>query len=146
MADFTYDLTTAVGKIRLEIGDETEGAGAKPDGGNFTDEELEYFYSQESSSVGRATARACEVLARQYARMCDISVGPRRESLSQAAKAFADRAKELRKQYGGGAGAAYSAGWIKKDAYGDSEPSDEGGSGDTDTTEYGTKTVYVKLS
>lgn len=123
MADFSYDLTTNVGKVRLEIGDTTSGTGVKPDGTNFTDTELEYFLDQEADSVGRATARACEVLARGFSGLVDLAVGPRRESLSQAAKAYMDRAKELRKQYGGGgAGRAYSAGWVRSTG---GEPSDE---------------------
>lgn len=122
MADFSYDLATNVGKLRLEIGDTTSGSGVKPDGSNFLDAELEYFLDAESGSVGRASARACEVLARSFAGMVDLTVGPRRESLSQAAKAYADRAQELRRQYGGGGGAAYSAGWMRSS---DGHPTDE---------------------
>lgn len=123
MSDWSYDLTTSVGQLRLEIGDEVYESGVKPSGDNFTDTELEYFLAQEGSSVGRAAARACEVLSRAYAGLVDLTVGPRRESLSQASAAFQKRAGELRKQYGGGAtSGAYSAGWIRS---ADGEPSDE---------------------
>lgn len=110
---FSYDLTTDVGKLRLEIGDTTTGVGVRPDGTNFTDAELGYFLGQEGAVVGRAAARACEVLARSFAGLVDLSVGPRKESLSQAAKAYAERAVELRRQFGGSAGGAYSAGFVR---------------------------------
>lgn len=123
MSDFSYDLTTSVGQLRLEIGDEVFESGVKPSGDNFTDTELTYFLTQEGSIVGRAAARACEVLSRSYAGLVDLTVGPRRETLSQAAKAFLDRAKELRRQYGGSAaGGAYSAGWLRSE---DGNPTDE---------------------
>lgn len=82
MSDFSYDLTTSVGMLRLEIGDEVFESGVKPNGDNFTDAELEYFLAQEGSTVGRAAARACEVLSRAYAGLVDLTVGPRRETLS----------------------------------------------------------------
>lgn len=122
IVDFTYSLTTNVGKLRLEIGDITNGTGVKPDGNNFSDTELNYFLSQEGSTVGRAAARACEVLARMFAGMVDLTAGPRRESLSQAAKAYADRANELRRQYGGATSGAYSAGFLRSAS---GHPSDE---------------------
>ncbi len=119
---FTYDLTTDTGKLRLEIGDTVSDAGVKPDGSNFSDAELAYFLVQESDSVGRATARACEVLARMFAGYVDLAVGSRRESLSQAAKAYTDRATALRRQFGGGGRGAYSAGVLRSS---DGHPSDE---------------------
>jgi hypothetical protein len=122
MADFSYDLTTTVGQLRLEIGDTTYQSGVKPDGSNFSDTELTYFLAQEGAAVGRGTARACEVLARMFAGLVDLAVGPRKESLSQAAQAFSDRAKELRRQFGGAAQGAYAAGWMRSRA---GHPSDE---------------------
>ncbi len=125
---FTYDLTTDIGKVRLEIGDTTSGDGVKPNGTNLTDAELTYWLAEEGS-VGRASARACEALARAWARLVDLAVGPRRESLGQAAKAWAEQGAELRKQFGGADRGAYSAG-VKRvgDGYGDAaEPSDERG-------------------
>lgn len=118
---FTYDLTTTVGQVRVEIGDTVSGTGVKPDGANFSDAEITYFLTQESS-VGRAAARACEVLARMYAGLVDLTAGPRRESLSQAATAYADRARELRRQYGGAANGAYAAGFVRSAG---GHPSDE---------------------
>lgn len=116
---FTYILTTDIGKLRLEIGDTspTAGQGVKPDGSYITDEELQVLLAREGSSVGRAAAAACEVLARMYARFVDVAVGPRRESLSQASKAYLEQAQELRRQFGGGSKRATAGGIIKQDGF-----------------------------
>ncbi len=115
---FTYVLTTDIGKLRFELGDisATAGKGVKPDGTYITDEEIQLLLDREGS-VGRATAAACEVLARMYARFVDIAVGPRREALSQASKAYSELAREFRRQYGGGANRAASGGIIRADGY-----------------------------
>ena len=112
---FTYDLSTDIGKLRLEIGDANpdEGKGVKPDGGYITDEELQVLLDRETT-VGRAAAATCEVLARMYARFVDLSVGPRRESASQASQAYLTQARELRAQYGGGGSRRAVAGGIIK--------------------------------
>ena len=100
---FTYDLTAtgaslAISQIRLEIGDNdsASGQGVKPDGANFTDAELTYFYSQESSNVIRAAARACEALSRAWATVPDWTIGPRHESASQVSQRYREMAAELR--------------------------------------------------
>jgi len=100
---FSYDLDAAVGQIRLEIGDtdNTADAGVKPDGTNFSDAELNHFYSQEGSDVLAASARACEVLARMWARQAksvkirDYSIDTRSQ-----AKYFKELGEELRKRTG----------------------------------------------
>ncbi len=56
----TYDITTAVGKVRLAIGD-TILADNK-----FTDEELTYFLSVNSSNINMASAAALEAWAASY--------------------------------------------------------------------------------
>jgi len=143
---FTYDLATNCGKVRLEIGDTVSGDGVLPSGGNLSDTEIAYFLAQEGDSVGRAAARACEALSRAWARLVDLAVGPRRESLSQAAAAWAEWARTLRSQYGGGPMGAYSAGWLRQDGYGDqAEPSDERGESTESASEYGRETVYVRV-
>ncbi len=130
---FTYDIGLAddVSKVRLELGDEVCGNGIKPDGGNFDDSELSYWLTREGS-VMRAVAAACEALARSWSKVATLSVGPRREELSQVARSWADRAKELRRQYGGDA-MAFSAGLVRQDGYSNDVPSDAV----TETTEYG---------
>lgn len=93
---FTYDLAENVGKLRLALGDTTSGSGVKPDGANFSDEELEYILEQEGDSVDMATARACEMLATHWANQADLTVGPRSEKLGQIAARYAEQAKGLR--------------------------------------------------
>lgn len=105
---FTYDLTTNVGKVRLLVGDTVQDSGVRPDGSNFTDDEIDYFLDAEGDSIDMATARACDVLATQWANVADLSVGPRRESLSQVAERYAERAKQLRS-------GSLSAGYITLD-------------------------------
>jgi hypothetical protein len=116
---FSYDLTTDIGKVRLEIGDTSDvsGKGVKPDGTYLRDDEIQILLTREGT-VGRASAAACEVLARMYARFVNITVGPRSEQLSQASAAYAAQAKELRAQYGGGgARRAVAGGIIKLDGF-----------------------------
>lgn len=146
---FTYDLTTDVGKLRLEIGDQSEGAGVRPDGSNFADEELETILEQEGNVLGRGIARACEILANAWATLADLTVGPRSEKLSQVAARFEKRAAALRMQYGGGSTGACSAGMIRVDGYQStadpvaSDAYDESGS--DVRGEYMGTTVYIKV-
>ena len=96
---FTYDLSTNVGKIRLELGDTTQNKGVRPDNNNLSDEELQYWYDRELN-VMRAVAAACEALARMWSTSASISIGPHSESLSDVAEMWDKRAKLLRQQYG----------------------------------------------
>lgn len=121
---FSYILSTAVGQLRAELGDTSSvaGEGVKPDGSYLTDEELQYLLDREGDDVMLATAAACELLARHCSRLVSMTVGPRSESLSDMAKAWKDRAAELREQYGGPAGAttgnvAFSVGVARADGY-----------------------------
>lgn len=128
---FTYDLTTDIGQIRLEIGDTEEGQGVKPDGSNFSDEELQVILDREGG-VMAAVAGVCEVLATQYARLVDTSVGPRREALGSIAQQYAARAAQLRKQYGGAGMAMMSAAVVRVDGYSDDIASDDVGAAASD--------------
>ena len=98
---FSYDLTTDIGVVRLELGDTTPDAGVKPDGTNLSNEELQVWLDREGG-VMLAVAAACEALARQWSAVTTISVGPKSETLSLISKAWADRASELRGLYGYG--------------------------------------------
>ena len=106
---FTYlgTLATDLDKIRFYIGDtsSTTGAGVKPDGTNFTDEELTGLLGLEGS-VGRAVAGVYETLAGLFAQQVDITTGPRKESLSQAAERYQKLAETWRKKYGSNGSAA----------------------------------------
>jgi|WetSurMetagenome_2_1015567.scaffolds.fasta_scaffold20352_3 hypothetical protein len=92
---FSYDLTESVGQVRLALGDTTSGAGVRPDGSNFSDDEIQYFVDQENN-LDLAVARACDVLATQWTTVADLQVGPRREALGAIAERYTERAKSLR--------------------------------------------------
>lgn len=135
---WTYRIGTDIGKVRLQLGDDTESSGVRPDGSNFTDEEIQTYLDREGS-VMRAVAGLCETLALQYARMADIRVGPRSESLSQIGAGYAKRASLLREMYGGIA-SAYSVGVTRVDGYSDDVPSDSVDA----AREYGLDWQYVR--
>lgn len=90
----SYDLSTDVGKVRLEIGD------TETDTPEFVDEEITYFLSVEGSVLG-AAARACEALAAKFARQYDFQTDDQRFQRSQMSKQYADLASTLRSRAGG---------------------------------------------
>jgi hypothetical protein len=108
-----YDVLT----VRLEIGDQLDGAGVKPNGSHFTDAEILYWLEAEDGEVMRAAARACEALARHWSKIATYSDGPRSEQLGKIADDWANQAKALREQYGGSSGAAFSVGVTREDGY-----------------------------
>ena len=61
----TYDITTSVGQVRLKIGDTSLTANV------FTDEELTYFLTENSSNINLASADALEAWANKYATNAD---------------------------------------------------------------------------
>jgi len=145
---FTYDTATDIGKIRFAIGDVTSGAGIKPDGTNFSDEEIQLLLTREGN-WGAAAAACCETLSVWYARVVNISVGPRREDLGAIRQAYVDLAAQFRKQYGGGGVAhGFSAGVVRVDGYSQDVASDAV-TPEYDTvnvgqpTEYGGRVVYI---
>ncbi len=56
----TYDITNNVGKVRLTIGDNVLGDA------QFTDEEIEYFLSVNSSNINLASSDALKSWAASY--------------------------------------------------------------------------------
>lgn len=97
---FTYDITTSVGKIRLEIGDisDATGEGIKPDGSNFTDEELMHFMSLVDTWQ-QAAVKALRVLASMYASKARfVSVADVKEDYRATAQAIRDQADALEAQ------------------------------------------------
>lgn len=91
---FTYDLETAIGQVRLEVGDTDRDAAL------LTDEEITFFLEEEGSVLA-AAARACEALAARFARAFDITTDDQSLKRSQRAVAFRAQAKELRGRIGG---------------------------------------------
>ena len=90
----------------------------------MSDAQLQYLLDREGG-VLRAVAAACELLARQWARVTNISVGGRSESLGSVAEQWAKRAEALRAQYGGAGEGMLSIGTIRADGYSDDIASDE---------------------
>lgn len=117
---FTYNVSNNTGLMRLELGDTNEGAGIKPNGGNFSDEELGVWLTREGS-VMRACAAACEALARAWASVADTSAGPLSESGGAVAAKWSEQAKALRAQFGYGAsdadyaGGAFIGGFVREE-------------------------------
>jgi hypothetical protein len=114
MGGFTYFLTDTLGQVRLELGDNTYGEGVLPDGRNFTDAEINYYLAQNENSVSRTVGALASVLARRYAMVADVSVGPRSESLSQISKAWERQASLLA---GGDEGTAFSLAPTRVDGF-----------------------------
>lgn len=106
----TVDLGTIVGQIRLEIGDDVDGNGVRPNGRHFEDAALLHFYTIEGGDtsadpdpvmVGRAAARACEMLARDWAKVpVTQTLGPATDTYSKTIEGFAAQARELRRRFG----------------------------------------------
>lgn len=98
---FTYTLassdatTAAIARVRLEIGDTVSGAGVLPDGSNLTDEEITVYLTQTGNDVALTVSALAGVLARRWATLADVTVGPRSEKLSQVAQAWERQAATL---------------------------------------------------
>lgn len=121
---YTTTLSTETGQVRLELGDDTLGAGVLPDGANLSDEQIAIYLTREGN-VMRAVAGICEMLATRFASVADLQVGPRRESYSQISKSYAERASGLRDLYGAplveDAGAVLTASLQRVDGYYDAQ-------------------------
>ena len=91
---FTYSLSDDTGKVRLAIGDtsSTTGAGVRPDGSNFSDEELDVFITAATAAGGawrNAVAPVLRVLANQYAAAArSLQFADYREDYTQTAAAL----------------------------------------------------------
>ncbi len=98
---FTYTLgssdatTAAIARVRLEIGDTVSGAGVLPDGSNLSDEEITVYLTQTGNDVALTVSALAGVLARRWATLADVTVGPRSEKLSQVAQAWERQAATL---------------------------------------------------
>jgi hypothetical protein len=87
-------ITTNLDKVRLEIGD-TEATSYL-----LSDDEINYFLTEESQNVLRAAFRACDALARKFARAYDFETDGQKFHRSQAFEAFSKAADALRKRAG----------------------------------------------
>jgi hypothetical protein len=124
---FTYDLSSsdptiqAISKIRLELGDNVQNAGVLPNGKNFTDVELYFFWQDEGENIFRAVAAACGTLARMWSRMSDVTTGDVSRRNSSVAKEWRAEADRLRAVYGWASGysSSFSTGVSRRDGYSD---------------------------
>lgn len=89
----TFDLETAVGKIRAIIGD-------KPDENDvaiFADDELAAFFTLEGDDLRLAAAAALDAWAAKLAVAArDLQIGDYRENTTATARLLGERAKALR--------------------------------------------------
>lgn len=99
---FTYDFAVKsdVSRIRLALGDTVRDSGVLPDGKNFSDDEIEAILVECNNDVDATTFVFLKSLANTWGTYVDITVGPRKESLSQIAAHYSRRAAELAKQTG----------------------------------------------
>lgn len=107
---FTYNLSdddetkALVSKVRLEIGDVTEGMGVRPNraNSNFSDEEIEHWLSEEGNDPMLAAARACDALASAWSLIVNETNGPRKVEYGKVAQEFRTHADRLKSTYGRG--------------------------------------------
>lgn len=99
---FTYDfaVNAAISRVRLAIGDVTRDSGVKPDGSNFSDAEILAVLTETGNDLDAATYVFLKALANIWGTYVDITVGPRKEALSDIAFHYAKRAAEMGKQTG----------------------------------------------
>lgn len=100
---FTYlgTLATDLDTIRFEIQDTVENSGIKPNGGNFTDEEINGVLAGEGN-VNRTVANLYERLATAWSIKANTQVGARREDLGKIADNFRKLGQDYRNRYGYG--------------------------------------------
>lgn len=102
---FTYNLTTNLGKVRLNLGDTVENSGPRPDKRNFADAEVEHFISTETAGNTAATAFGFEILASEWG---SYAISEREGEVSFDAKEvseqYLDIAQEWRNKPDGGTG------------------------------------------
>lgn len=99
---FTYTSnlnTDDIDYIRFHTGDTTESEGIKPNGANFSDEELTALLSIEGTKY-RAVAAVFEALSATWAIYVNTQMGSRREGLEKVADNFMKLASQWRKQHG----------------------------------------------
>lgn len=123
---FTYDLSTNAGKVRLLIPDNDSSAY------ELQDAEIEYFLEQAGSNVKAAAVQACRWLSRKYAQKVSFEADGLRVDHSKRAEVFAARAQELARELAGGMSAPTLS---REDGFSDA----------ASTSEYSSRTVYIRV-
>ena len=103
--EFSYELNSSdldianISKIRLEVGDTDPERGIKPDGENYSDNEILYVFNDEGRIIGRAAARICEQQATAWTSVPRTMFGALFDPRAVASN-FMKQAKDLRRKYG----------------------------------------------
>lgn len=88
---FTYDTTTSVGKVRLNIGDTSNS----PTTALFTDEEINSILTQVDGDISAATGRLLMIIANSQAKLAKaIKAGNYSEDRKSVAAELRAQAKE----------------------------------------------------
>lgn len=94
---FTYRLSTDLGKTRLAIGDTVNGAGPRPGGANYSDEEINVYLAPvlgAGENYGRAVAQLLRLLANEWTSKASISIGEYRVDYNNVAANYRTAAAE----------------------------------------------------
>lgn len=123
---FTYSgtLATDLDYIRFKIQDTVSGDGPKPNGGNFTDEEIAGLLTVEGTA-NRTIAALYETLATVWADYVDSRMDVRDEKLSQKSARYAAFAKQWRDDYGKATSGIRTSFVTRVDGYSDDIAGDE---------------------
>ena len=99
---FTYDFldNRNVARVRLAIGDTVENEGVLPGGANYSNEEIETILLEVSNDIDAATFIFLKALSNAWGHYADITIGPRKEALSDIGFHYAKRAQEFGNQTG----------------------------------------------
>lgn len=119
----TYDLDTVVGKMRLRLGDNIESNGVLPGGLNFSDEELDFIYTDALSDFGYALYKTARIAAARWisspkaftADGLRINRGDPVQKWNLAAQAFNDEFL-IEQKYG--ANTMFTFNFIREDSFG----------------------------
>ena len=110
--------------VRFAIDDVTPNDGPRPGGANFTDAEIDMVIAAEGNWQ-RAVAGLLEVLHSHWVDHVSWQADGTSVSMSHVPKGYMDRAKEMRRKYGGTPGTqGYARSIIRIDGYSQDKPSD----------------------
>lgn len=110
--------------IRAQLNDTVSGSGPKPNGGNFSDNEIAGILAVEGSA-NRAIARFYEILAGVWANKGLSEIGPRKEDLKAVSEAYAKLARQWREDYGSAVSSVTSSFVTRVDGYSQDIAGDE---------------------
>ncbi len=125
---FTNDLSNAIGQVRYHLGDDVSGAGVKPDGDNFTDEQIAYTLNGNGQNVKASAAELCGLLATRWAVVPDkvsTDSGAMVIDRTQRVNHWLALQKQLQQQASGGGSNFVMATLDRRDAF--SAKSESGG-------------------